>query len=153
MIDIRVQTSIPVKRGWRALARRAAEAALRCAGQQPIAYGLTVVLSDDAGVAALNERFANVEGPTDVLAFPAGGDALPLGKACRKPYLGDVIVSVERVRSQAQNAGHAPERELVVLVAHGTLHLLGYDHVSEAERARMWQLQEAAAAEVLGEAR
>ena len=62
-------------------------------------------------------------------------------------YLGDVVISVERAAAQAADAGHSLAQEVAVLAAHGTLHLLGYDHAEEEQQRVMWDLQERAAAD------
>ena len=58
-------------------------------------------------------------------------------------YLGDVIISYPRAVSQAQEHGHSTEQQLDLLVVHGMLHLMGYDHADEEERAAMWARQDA----------
>ncbi len=102
---------------------------------------LTVVMTDDAQIRKLNREYLGIDAPTDVLAFPAGEIDPENGAA----YLGDVIVSVPRAAEQARDAGHPVADELQLLVVHGTLHLLGHDHASAADKSRMW----AAQAEVL----
>ena len=92
----------------------------------------TIVLVSDRAIRRLNRDFRNQDKPTDVLSFPAGLDDVPhLDKA----GLGDMIISVETARRQAFARHHSPERELCVLVIHGLLHLLGYDH--EVDRGEM----------------
>ena len=98
----------------------------------------TVVLCDDAGIRDLNARFRGRDRATDVLAFPFGEEddpALPGEEG--GPYLGDVVVSMDRAREQAPRFGNDPEAELARLVTHGLLHLLGYDHHSPGEGRRM----------------
>lgn len=89
----------------------------------PTRASLTVRLTDDAELAGLNSRFRGVDGPTDVLAFPAG-------EAGR---VGDVAISVERALGQAED-GIA---ELRLLAVHGLLHCLGHDHGDPAGAAAM----------------
>ncbi len=86
---------------------------------------VSVLLTDDATVRALNRVYRGIDRPTDVLAFPQDGSG-----AAR--VLGDVVVSVERAARQARQVGHSLEREVALLVAHGTLHLLGYDDQTPA---------------------
>jgi probable rRNA maturation factor len=106
---------------------------------------LAVLLSDDAKLAALNKSYRGLDEPTDVLAFPAGDDvALPEGAS----YLGDIAISVPRARDQAAEAGHGIMEELQLLVIHGTLHLLGYDHGEPDEKDRMWAAQRAILAQL-----
>jgi probable rRNA maturation factor len=98
---------------------------------------VTVVLADDAQIQDLNRQFLGVDAPTDVLAFPSD-EVDPDSQA---PYLGDVILSYPRAQSQASAAGHYVEAELQLLVVHGVLHLLGYDHADEEQKAAMWAAQ------------
>jgi probable rRNA maturation factor len=98
---------------------------------------LSLVLSDDAQLHELNRQFRQVDAPTDVLSFPDG----EIDPDTDQPYLGDVIISVPRAEAQATAAGHALADELQLLSVHGVLHLLGYDHADEAEKAEMWEMQ------------
>jgi probable rRNA maturation factor len=77
---------------------------------------------------AFNARFAGLDETTDVLAFPAteGGE------------IGDIIISMDRVEAQAQEAGHSLDKEAATLAVHGFLHLLGYDHATKAEERKMF---------------
>ncbi len=100
-----------------------------------------VVLTDNAGIQALNRAYLGRDEPTDVLAFGltegAGNQpTVVVGKKGR-PYLGDVVISLERAREQASDYGHSWEEECKTLLVHGLLHLLGYDDGTEAERRRM----------------
>lgn len=109
--------------------------------QQSIAppAAATVVLTDDATVRQLNRDYRATDAPTDVLSFPAG-DSMPGMEAL---YLGDIIISVPFAVQQAVASGHSPIAELQLLAVHGTLHLLGHDHVDEDEKERMWAVQTA----------
>ena len=121
--------------------RQAAERTLRLLGVvEPCE--LVVLVTDDETVRKLNQRHRGVDAPTDVLAFPnvAGG---PFVDAPGLPrYLGDVIVSLPRARAQAIEAAGDVCGELQLLVVHGILHLLGYDHQTETGRASMWRAQQ-----------
>lgn len=99
---------------------------------------LTIVLSDDAHLQALNRDYLGIDAPTDVLSFPSGEVDPDSGNV----YLGDVIISYPRAIVQAQTAGHPVEAELKLLVVHGVLHLIGHDHAEEAEKAVMWAAQD-----------
>jgi probable rRNA maturation factor len=103
---------------------------------------LTIVITDDAAVAALNRQYRGVDAPTDVLSFPA--DEPPVELEDEPPYLGDLIVAYPYSVAQAQREGHDVMQSLLLLVAHGTLHLLGYDHDTAANRAEMWAAQDTA---------
>lgn len=117
---------------------RAAQHTLRRAGAEANSEA-TIVVSDDAHLQALNRQFLGVDAPTDVLSFP-GGDTDPDSDAL---YLGDVIISLPRAQAQASAGGHPLKDELQLLVVHGMLHLLGYDHAEEGEKAEMWGIQTA----------
>jgi len=107
----------------------------------PQDVGVTVVVTDDAEIQALNRDYRGVDAPTDVLAFDEAG----LGFVAPEdlpPYLGDVVVSYPTAAQQAAEQGHAVQQELALLVVHGCLHLLGYDHEKEADQQRMWARQE-----------
>jgi probable rRNA maturation factor len=126
--------------------RRAAEAALASARQE-FAGQLTVFITDDDRLRELNRVYRGVDAPTDVLAFGGAGDAqafVPSPEA--SPYLGDVVISYPRALEQAAEYGHPVEEELLILVVHGTLHLLGYDHERSEDEGEMWAAQEAALA-------
>ena len=82
-----------------------------------------LVLTEDRTIRELNHRFRGIDRATDVLSFP-DGDTLPSGR----PFLGEIVISVDRARRQAEELGHDEVCELCELALHGTLHLLGYDH-------------------------
>lgn len=111
---------------------RRAERMLVAAGQ-PDAE-LSILLCDDGVIAELNEQYRRKKGPTDVLAF-----AMREGEGPGEggPLLGDVVVSVDTARRQARDRGHSIRDEVTALLAHGILHLLGYDHQTRAEERRM----------------
>jgi probable rRNA maturation factor len=98
---------------------------------------ITIVLTDDRQLHELNMDHLGVDAPTDVLSFPAPATDPETGST----YLGDVIISIPRAVQQAQAAGHPVEAEVQLLVVHGTLHLLGYDHATVVEKAQMWEEQ------------
>ncbi|MCS7010925.1 MAG: rRNA maturation RNase YbeY, partial [Anaerolineales bacterium] len=98
---------------------------------------LTVVLTDDREIRTLNRDFLGIDAPTDVLSFPADETDPETGRR----YLGDVVISLQRAQQQATEGGHSLEDEVQLLVVHGVLHLLGYDHAEEEEKAHMWKLQ------------
>jgi probable rRNA maturation factor len=101
------------------------------------AADVTIVLTDDEQVRALNRQYLGIDAPTDVLSFPTDEIDPDSGEL----YLGDVIISYPQAAAQAEAAGHSVEAELQLLVVHGVLHLLGYDHAEQAEQAAMWAVQ------------
>ena len=111
--------------------------ALRQAGSV-LDVDLAVVLTDDQELHRLNREYLGIDAPTDVLSFPAGF----VDPDSNQPYLGDILISIERARQQAEASHQAVQQELLLLVVHGVLHLLGYDHTGEEEKESMWSLQE-----------
>jgi probable rRNA maturation factor len=110
---------------------------------------VTVVLTGDDEVAELNLRYRGVEGATDVLSFSATEPAEGFVLAPEaEPYLGDILIAVPFSRRQAEALGRSLGDELRLLVVHGILHLLGYDHASPNDEARMWARQDAILSEL-----
>ncbi len=103
---------------------------------------LSVVITDDEAIRELNRQFRDVDAPTDVLAFGSGEDGDFVTAPGEPAYLGDVVISYPRAVVQAEEYGQSIARELALLAVHGVLHLLGYDHVNEAERTEMWARQD-----------
>jgi probable rRNA maturation factor len=104
------------------------------------AVELSVALVDDTRIHELNRTYRHKDKPTDVLAFPLQ-DLAPGKKTPRKPpapgHLGDVILSIETARRQAARHRRTLLAELTMLLGHGLLHLLGYDHQTDAEEREM----------------
>ncbi|MGH2619478.1 MAG: rRNA maturation RNase YbeY [Anaerolineales bacterium] len=121
--------------GFSQALRAAAEATLQDQGVED--SGLTVVLTDEAGMSALNFQFAGMNEPTDVLSFPNGEPDPDSGQV----YLGDVIVCPPIALAGAARGRHTLLDELTLLTVHGVLHLLDHDHDREVDRARMWEAQ------------
>lgn len=103
---------------------------------------LTIVVTDNALIRALNRDYLGIDAPTDVLAFSQTEGADVQKPAEELSYLGDVVVSYEQAVAQAAEYGETVERELSRLVIHGLLHLLGYDDRDDDDRREMWRLQE-----------
>jgi probable rRNA maturation factor len=93
---------------------------------------LSIALVGNAEIRTLNAKFRKKDYPTDVLSFPAG-DELPTGVR----LLGDVVISVEKAREQAKQRGRTLNEEMVTLLIHGVVHLLGYDHERSAKDAHI----------------
>lgn len=92
---------------------------------------LSLVLIGNAEMQRLNAKYRKKNYPTDVLSFPVEG-IVPT----KTPLLGDVIISVDKAGEQAKDRGHSLERETILLLIHGIVHLLGYDHERSATAAR-----------------
>jgi rRNA maturation RNase YbeY len=108
---------------------------------------LSLLLTDDVQMRALNKQYRKINRPTDVLAFPMlEGDAFPP----RSQLLGDVVISLETAGRQAKEAGHSLGREVKILLIHGILHLLGYNHEGSEEAARLVERKTRAVLKELG---
>jgi len=88
---------------------------------------MAIALVNDEEIARLNREYRGVEGPTDVLSFPIDDD-MPGGGH----YLGDIAVSLPTAERQAKERGHDLRAELLILIAHGIIHLCGHDHENDS---------------------
>lgn len=106
-------------------------------------YGLenaevSITLTDNPHIHAINREYRKVDRPTDVISFALNeGEEPEIEGGAPINVLGDLIISVERAREQAAEYGHSVRREIAFLTVHGMLHLLGYDHIEEADRIEM----------------
>ena len=98
---------------------------------------LSVVVTTDAEIHALNRRYAAEDKPTDVLAFSQEEGEEFVSAPGELRHLGDVVISLETAERQASEAGHDLDAEMAHLLAHGVLHLLGYDHTEADEEREM----------------
>jgi probable rRNA maturation factor len=142
------QQDIPVDvMRWIRLARMVLEEE-----QVPGGAELSLIFVDERAISDLNERFLGGSGPTDVLAFPMDDDIVPAGRqpdqGGRGPgspsepaeppaMIGDVVVCPSYARREAESRRQALDDELALLVVHGVLHLLSYDHAEEQESEAM----------------
>jgi probable rRNA maturation factor len=113
---------------------------------------VTIVISSDDAVAALNAQYLGIEGPTDVLSFstqePTPGPSTAASASFvsapeAAAYLGDIVIALPFTRRQAAGPGRPLRDELRLLAVHGVLHLLGYDHAEPEDEAVMWARQDA----------
>lgn len=134
-----------------ALIKKAAQMALDAEGVD-VPCIISVMLTDDEGIHAVNREFRGVDRATDVLSFPQN-ELLPGqfdSEGCERDLdsgailLGDMMISVPRCEAQGEELGHGYERELMYLTVHSVLHLLGYDHVDEGEQKRQMREREKA---------
>jgi probable rRNA maturation factor len=116
-----------------ALALRAGEATLMGAPEPPVAMGVVILLADDEAVRDLNARFRSQDKPTNVLSFPAPENP--------EDHLGDLALAYGVCAREAEAQGKSLGAHLQHLVAHGVLHLLGYDHRDDAEAELMERLE------------
>lgn len=121
----------------------------------PYEAEINILLTDDEEIRAVNKEFRGIDRPTDVLSFPAleytnAGDFSYLEEAVGEFFnpetgellLGDIVISVDRAISQAEEYGHSITREIAFLTAHSMFHLMGYDHMSTEERSLMEDKQD-----------
>lgn len=102
-------------------------------------FELTIAIEGDNLLCELNSKFLGINKPTDVLSFPSGQDEIDPDTGLF--YLGDIIISFPIAERQAKTYHHPVMSELTLLVVHGVLHLLGYDHVDEKQKNEMWAAQ------------
>ena len=133
------QSVIRVTPKMKALIKRAVNASLDYEGfERPCE--ISVTLTDNKTIHGINKEHRGVDRPTDVLSFPIFDDEFDNGELC---VLGDIVLSLEKAASQAEEYGHSFERELAFLCVHSMLHLLGYDHEEgAAEESEMFEKQE-----------
>lgn len=135
----------PLEQTVRAVLRKAADV-----------YGLTennevsLVFCDDAYIQNLNRDYRGKDQPTDVLSFALNeGEEPEIVDGPVQVLLGDIIISLETAARQAEEYNHSLEREVAYLTVHGMLHLLGYDHMTEEDKAEM-RLEEEHVLSLLG---
>ena len=99
---------------------------------------VSVTLTNNTYIHQLNKQYRGIDRPTDVLSFALNESEEPeIEDGPDVNVLGDLIMSVERAQEQAADYGHSVRREVAFLTVHGMLHLLGYDHMEEADRLEM----------------
>lgn len=152
-VHIEEETGIPFSFAYAVLIERVIEKTLDFAGC-PYEAEVNVLLTDNASIREINKENRGVDAPTDVVSFPFAeydrpGNFDTLEETQPEVFhpdtgelmLGDIVISVERVVSQAEEYGHSAERELGFLTAHSVLHLCGFDHQEEEERKTMEEKQ------------
>ncbi len=136
-------------------ARLVVEAALELE-KCPYEVEVNLLLTTDEEIHKMNLEFRQIDRPTDVLSFPMAEYDAPADFSCideesddlfdpesGELMLGDIVISKDRVLSQAEQYGHSPKREYAFLIAHSMLHLFGYDHMEDEERLLMEERQRA----------
>ena len=142
-IEIILCDEAPVAAVLAAKMRQTAEKALELDGIFSASLSISIV--NDEEIRLLNKRHRRIDAATDVLSFPQY-EGLEELTGLSSPELGDIVISLERAVAQAAEYGHSLVRELCFLAAHGTLHLIGYDHIDEETESKMTARQE----EILG---
>ena len=140
-----IQTSIEVTSEVSDIAKRAAIKCLKHENIHPSEVEVSIVFVDDTHIAALNREYRGLDTPTDVLSFPMDDPGIPGDEPVP---LGDIVISLETVERETQDlAGFL--NYLALLVVHGLLHLLGYDHEADEEAEVMERLEAQALADLL----
>lgn len=112
----------------------------------PYEAEVNLTLTDNAGIHEINKEFRQIDRPTDVLSFPMLNYEVPgefsflddedsddFNPDTGEALLGDIVISVEKVKEQAESFGHSEEREYAFLITHSMLHLFGFDHMTPEE--------------------
>ncbi len=121
----------------------------------PYECEINVIFTDNEGIRIINKDYRDIDAPTDVLSFPMieydkpanfdfieADDVDYFNQDNNELILGDIILNVDRIKSQSEEFNHSVFRELAFLVAHSMLHLFGFDHIDDDERAVMEKKQE-----------
>ena len=136
------QKAVKIPTGIRMLVRRCCNAVLKLENFEGPAE-ISVTFTDNAGIRELNKQYRDKDIDTDVLSFPMGENGVyDIDMETGAKILGDVVISMEKARDQAERFGHSFQREVGYLPAHSVLHLLGYDHVDNLEKVRMREKEE-----------
>lgn len=126
---------IPV--GVRPLIRKCCSAVLKNEGISD-SCEISVTIVDNETIRQLNSQTRGIDRATDVLSFPLGENGeYEVNYATDALLLGDIVISLPKAFEQAQEYGHSAEREIAFLTVHSMLHLLGYDHIEDADRVVM----------------
>lgn len=152
-IHIEEEVTIPFSFDYKTLADKVINGALDYV-ECPYEAEVNVLFTDNASIQEINRENRGIDAPTDVLSFPNAEFIVPaefddledtqpevFHPDTGELMLGDIVISVEKVVSQAEEFGHSIERELGFLLAHSVLHLCGFDHMEEEERAVMEEKQ------------
>ncbi len=136
------QKTVKIPTGIRMLVRRCCNAVLKLENFEGPAE-ISVTFTDNAGIRELNRQYRDKDIDTDVLSFPMGENGVyDVDMETGAKILGDVVISMEKARDQAERFGHSFQREVGYLTAHSVLHLLGYDHIDNLEKVRMREKEE-----------
>ena len=108
---------------------------------------ITVTFTSPENIQKINKEYRNIDKATDVLSFPMFEKKELENKIQEKDFLhedilGDIVISIEKVKEQAKEYGHSFERELSYMLVHGFYHLMGYDHIEEEDKKEMRKKEE-----------
>jgi len=120
----------------------------RCCDEIARVYGLTekeelsILLCNNKKIHELNKAYRDIDRPTDVLSFALNEGNEDFNNEEEMHLIGDMVMSLERMEEQAKEYGHGTERELAYLTVHSCLHILGYDHMTDEDKAEMRKEEE-----------
>ena len=146
------QEKFPVSYSLKILLREAIETTLDFEDFQNVCE-VSVTFTDNEGIRELNNKFRQIDKPTDVLSFPL----FDFEGECEEPpideiisNLGDIVISLEKAKAQAEEFGHSFKREVAFLTVHSMLHLLGYDHERSEEEDREMRAKQTEIMKIMG---
>jgi len=116
---------------WKGREEALAKALAAAASAEAVGGTVSLLLGDDASIAALNKEFRGKDGPTNVLSFP------PAETGGEEGFLGDIAMAAETIAAEAEFQGKSLDHHAAHIVVHGFLHLLGYDHMNAADAEKM----------------
>ena len=105
-------------------------------------YSLSIIFVDPEMIHEINRDYRHIDRPTDVISFALKDEDDAYEMMEGQEELGDIFINVQAIRDQAKEYGHTMRREVCFLFTHGLLHLLGYDHMNEADEKEMFALQD-----------
>lgn len=147
------ETDISFEIAYEKIAEEVVQAALDYV-ECPYECEVNILLTDNEGIQETNKDMRNIDAPTDVLSFPmidfqsegdfsiVENDISLFNADTGELLLGDIMISLEKVKEQAEQFNHSLTREYAFLIAHSVLHLSGYDHIEDDERIRMERIQD-----------
>ena len=105
-------------------------------------YSVSLIFTDAKEIHEINRSYRNIDRPTDVISFAMMDRENDYEMPEVENELGDIFISIDAVREQAESIGHSVQREVCFLFTHGLLHLLGYDHMHDEDEKVMFQIQD-----------
>lgn len=127
---------------WEAIVKKVLDKCFEEEGLLDSKLIMTITFTTPEEIRKINKKYRKIDKATDVLSFPMFekdelDEKIKNGDFPYEDVLGDVIISIEKVREQAEEYGHSFERELSYMLVHGFYHLMGYDHIEEADKKKM----------------
>lgn len=129
---------------WNELIERVLSECFQIENMQDFKLYISVTLTNPENIKKLNKEYRNIDKETDVLSFPMfeKNEIPSLKKLEYEEALGDIVISIDRVKQQAVEYGHSFERELSYMLVHGFYHLMGEDHIKEDDKVIMREKEE-----------